>query len=213
MKKILFLLFTLTLASCMQETSEQRKITVSIGQVAVRTAFSSDREKLSWETGDRIGVYHDASGIQNSLLEYKGDSQMTVSLPVDAAHIYSIFPYSSSAGEAPHNVSVTIPSRQTQKEPGVLSGVMWPMAAAAAIEEDHADLMFCPLSALLGLNIYSSEPETDESVTQVRVTPTVNRNFCGKAGMDITSGDAFTSGDSSSPITLTVTNPRPLESA
>lgn len=211
MKKI-YLMMMLALVSCIQETQEQRRITVSLEQVAVKSMFSSDRGQLLWENGDRIGIYHDASGVQNTVLEYNGDPQMSLALPTDAGYIYSVFPYSSSAGETPHNVSVTIPSGQTQTTPGKLTGGRWPMTASAAIEDEHATLLFSPLTALLALNIYSSEPENGEAVTSVRITPTVNSNFCGQASIDITSGATFCSGDSSRPITLSVSDPKPLVS-
>ena len=202
----------LALVSCMQEMQEQRNISISLGQVSVKSAFTSDREKLSWENGDRIGVYHDATGLQNSLLVYNGEPQMTLAIPADAGHIYSIFPYSNAAGENPRSINVSIPSSQTQADPGILTGSRWPMSATAEIVNDHASLVFSPVTALMALNIYSSAPAKEESVTQVRITPTVNNYFCGNARMDITSPAAFTAGDSSTPITLTVTNPSPLVS-
>ena len=211
MKKI-YLLITLALISCVQETEQQRRVTVSLGHVTVKSMFSPDREKILWENGDRIGICHDGTGIQNTVLEYNGDPHMTLMLPLDAAHIYSVFPYSSSAGENPRGARITIPTEQIQDKPGQLKGGMWPMSASAAIENEHADLMFSPLTALFALNIYSSEHADGEAVTHVRITPTVNKDFCGTAHVDLTSGASFTGGDSSSPIRLTVTDPRPLGS-
>lgn len=211
MKKILLPLMVLALISCIRENEEQKQITVSLDQVKVKTAFASSREKLMWENGDKIGVYHDATGLQNTVLEYTGNSQMTLPLPLSAQNIYAVFPYSTSAGENPHRANIVIPTNQKQDTPGVLTGPMWPMSAAATIENDHASLLFRPLTSLLALNIYSSAPEDNEAVTQVSVTPTVNSRFCGTALVDLTSTAAtFTSGDSSDPITLTVTNSKTL---
>ena len=212
MKKT-YLLAILALVSCMKETVEQRNITVSVGEVEVKTAFSTDRSSLAWENGDRLGFYHDADGLQNISVEYNGDNEMTVSVPAGAQNVYSLFPFSSAAGENPSGVTVTVPSVQTQESPGILTGEMWPMSAAARIENDHAALSFSPLTALWALNIYSSDPGEGESVTRVKVTPSANSNFCGNAVIDITSPSAaFTTGDSSQPVTLSITAPKALVS-
>lgn len=211
MKKILYILAVFCLAACIQEAEEQREITVSLEQTQVKAALTSDREKIVWENGDRIGIYHDGSGLQNTFVEYTGSDKMTTSVPSSAQNIYSMFPYSSTSGENCRNVNTSVPSRQSQQTPGILEGDRWPMTAAAEIKDNHASLLFNPLTALLALNIYSSEPETSEAVTQVRVIPTLNTGFCGNAGIDITSSEAaFTSGDSSDPICLSVINSRPL---
>ena len=201
MKKILYILIIFSLAACIQESEEQRKITVSLEQTQVKAALTSDREKIVWENGDRIGIYHDGSGLQNTFVEYTGSDKMTTSVPSSAQNIYSMFPYSSTSGENCRNVNTSVPSRQSQQTPGILEGDRWPMTAAAEIKDNHASLLFNPLTALLALNIYSSEPETSEAVTRVRVIPTLNTGFCGNAGIDITSSEAaFTSGDSSDPL-------------
>ena len=213
MKKTIYLLIMLAMTSCVQEMAEQRKITVSLGQVAVKAAFSQDREKLSWESGDRMGIYSDGSGLQNTVLEYRGNAEAVISVPADAGHLYSVFPYSGNAGENPASVCIDISSRQVQNTPGVLTGDRWPMSASAAITDSRAELVFKPLTALLALNIYSSSPQQDEAVTRVRITPTANDGFCGNARLDIRSASAaFTSGDSSEPVTLTVTEPKPIAS-
>jgi len=201
------------MVSCVQETVEQRKVTVTIGNVRVKTTFTSGRDALAWENGDRLGFYHDGSGLQNTLMEYAGSSEMTLNVPFDAENLYSLFPYGSQAGENPAGVNVCIPSAQTQETPGVLTGDRWPMAAAGRIEDSRVSLTFSPLTALLALNIYSSEPSDGEAVTKVCVTPTVNSGFCGNAVVNITAASAtVTSGDSSQPVTLSVANPRALVS-
>ena len=210
MKKILLPLMILALISCIRENEEQRRITVSLDQVNVKTAFADGREKLIWENGDKIGIYHDAYGLQNSVLEYAGNSLMTLPLPVSAQNIYAVFPHSTSAGEDPHRVNIGIPTNQKQDTPGVLTGSMWPMSATAAIENDHASLLFSPVTSLLALNIYSSAPQENEAVTHIRLTPTVNSNFCGRTYIDLTSAATFAYGDSSDPITLTVSDTRSL---
>ena len=161
MKKI-YLLLLLALVSCLQETPQGRSVSVSLRPVDVKSAFSSDRSSVLWENGDKIGVYHDGSGMQNTPLVYAGQNDMTVSLSTDATCIFSIFPYTASSGETPSDVKVTIPVRQNQHTPGMMTGEIWPMAASGAIENNHADLTFTPLTALLALNIYSSEPENGE---------------------------------------------------
>ena len=213
MKKIYHLLLTLALVSCIKETDQERSITISLGQTDVKTALSSDREKMVWENEDRIGIYHNGEGIQNKVLEYAGSNEMSLSVPYSADRIYALYPYSGSAGENPQALTVVIPAQQTQDTPGTLAGVKWPMSAAAGIENEQARLTFTPLTALWALNIYSTKAENDEAVTKVRVTPTVNTRFCGNAVIDITSGSAtFTSGNSSDPMTLSITNTRPLTS-
>lgn len=211
MKKI-YLLLLLAIVSCMQETPQGRNVSISLKQIEVRSTLSSDRSMILWEGGDKIGVYHNGTGMQNTPLGYSESNDMTVSLPIDADRVFSVFPYSASAGETPSNVKVTIPARQNQHTPGVMTGAMWPMAASGVIDNNHVDLTFNPLSAILALNIYSSEPENEESVTQVRITPTVNSNFCGDCQTDITSGAIVTNGNSSDPITLTISNPSLLSS-
>ena len=201
------------MVSCVQETVEQRKVTVTIDDVKVKTAFTSGRDALAWENGDRLGFYHDGDGLQNTLMEYAGSSEMTLNVPFDAKNLYSLFPYGNEAGANPAGVKVCIPSAQTQDTPGVLAGERWPMAAAGRIEDGRASLTFSPLTALLALNIYSSEPSAGEAVTKVCITPTVNSGFCGNAAVNITSAPAtITSGDSSQPVTLSVTNPKALVS-
>ena len=213
MKKIFLMMILAVMVSCVQETVEQKKVTVTLGNVKMKTAFTSGRDALVWENGDRLGFYHDGDGLQNTLMEYAGSSEMTLNIPFDAENIYSLFPYDGGAGENPAQVNVCIPSAQTQDTPGVLDGKRWPMAASGHIENDRATLTFRPLTALLALNIYSSEPSDGEAVTKVCITPTVNSGFCGNAAVNITSASAtITSGDSSQPVTLSVTNPKALVS-
>lgn len=210
MKKI-YLLLTLALVSCIKETEDERRISISLDQIAVKTVLSSNRDKIMWENGDRIGIYHNGEGYQNKVLEFTGSNEMSISVPGSADRIYALFPYSGSAGENPQALTVTIPSQQIQATPGTLSDESWPMAASADIENDQARLTFNPLTALWALNIYSTKAESDEAVTEVRVTPTVNTRFCGNCVIDMTSETAsFTSGDSSDPIILSITDSRPL---
>ena len=213
MKKIIYSLVLLGFISCIMENEEQHEITVSIAPTEVKTGFSSDRVQLTWEKGDRIGIYHDANGMQNTVIEYSDNGHMTLSLPVSAKNIYSIYPYNSTSGENPQNVNLMIPSAQTQDTPGKLNGNIWPMSASSSIENNHASLTFAPLTSLLALNIYSSDPDEGEAVTQVRVTPTINKGFCGNAAIDLTSASStFTNGDSSESITLSVKEQKPLMS-
>lgn len=211
MKKIYLMMTLAVMVSCMQETVEQKKVTVAINDTAVKTGFSTDRDALIWENGDRIGFYHDGEGLQNVLMEFTGNDQMSLSVPFDAKNIYSLYPYETTAGTDPDGVNICIPAYQTQKRPGVLEGERWPMAAAGTIMNDHVTLTFNPLTALLALNIYSSEAADGEAVTMVKITPTLNERFSGNAVIDITlPGAAFTSGDSSQPVTLTITQPEAL---
>lgn len=196
--KRLYILILLVLISCIKETEEQKDITVSVSGVPVKT-------------GDKIGLYHDSYGLQNVSVEYTESDTMNVRISAGATHLHGLFPYSSSAGQSPTEVNVDIPNAQAQDIPGELTGSRWPMAATAAILDDHASLVFKPFASLLALNIYSSEPEEGEAVTYVRITPTVNSNFCGNAAVDITSSSpTFTSGNSSRPVSLTVNRPKAL---
>ena len=203
--------------SCMKEQNETegiKQISINLETTDVKTGFNAAHTSIHWSEGDCIGVFHNAGAgsLQNQKLEYNQTGEMSISVPVSADKVLAVYPYNSTAGTDPARALISISSRQTQKNPGQMDGMQFPMAGSGEISGGRAQLVFKPLAAMLAFNIYSTKADGMESVSQITVTPTKNSNYSGSETIDLTTDfPALTSGTQSSGITLLVENPLPLD--
>lgn len=179
-----------------------------------RTTLNDERTRLEWLEGDRISVFNDINN-DKDVAEYGEDAYIEAEVPVGTSEVYSLYPHSSADITGPSDVTLRISTSQTQQAGGVFEGASYPMAAKGELEGDKVLLSFYPVASALALAVYKTTGlAPGETLKKIRVTPLDNTGFAGaQASTDLTSdGVAFTSGSSSSPITVTLGTPCPLGS-
>ncbi len=190
--------------------SGMKTITIQTG-IATKTTLDANHENLVWSANDKISIFND---VDNTNLEaqYTAGGDLTVQVPAATTKIYAHYPYFNGNSNGPSKVSVYISNSQKQTKPGELNGYNFPMVAKGTVKDNKAFISLYPVAGALALNIYNTELAGEENVLSVTVTPSSdNTGFIGRQTTNITGDNiAYTSAESSNPITVTLTNPLEL---
>ena len=207
----------MAISSCSKEKDIQKEgqvfgkmktITVKT-DIETRTTLDADHTNLIWSSGDKISIFNDQNN-DNLEKAYEAGADLIVSVPAATKEIYAHYPYYGGNEDGPKKASVYITNAQKQTNPGELNGYNYPMVAKGTVtEDDKALISLYPVASALALNLYHSGLSGEETVLSVTVTPsTSNTGFTGSQITDLTGDNvAYTQGASSSPITVTLTNP------
>ena len=163
------------------------------------TKTALDGSHLAWEAGDRLGAYvragedvsvNQASEVDVTATPVKVGIRSTVAMTAGAG-LYAYFPYVSSNGGTPENVTLTIPTAQVQAGTAFDSDAM-PLVSVPFIAEEalgtdtELSLRMAGLGSLVCFNLYSTDSAlASEKVT--RVTFVADKGVAGDFTYDLTS--------------------------
>ena len=205
----IFVPATLLLFSCSRDDYDESRKTADAGKLRIRveiagvkTTLDGDRQKLTWSVGDAITIFNNVDNTYSGVDYAPGD--ILVNVPPGTNSVFGLYPASTGNTSGPTSVSLRIRRYQAQSTPGVLNGANYPMAASGTVSGGAAVLTFKPAASAFALNVYKSGLAGSETLEAVRVTPTVADGYAGvQEGTDLSSSPvAFTSGNSSSPVTV-----------